>query len=373
MATIIYGLAGEGRGQAMRAKTVIEHLRAQNHRVIIYTFGQALEVLEPLYAGTEVEVNAIPGLRWGYLNGKVSFFKTTFQALPLLAQIPFWAHRISKRMKQERADLILSDFEPITIHAAKLAGIPLWSLDHQRFLVHCDLGKLPTFEAFRVWCMRTAIRIVHGSPDRMLISGFYLPELKKPNPHIERVGILMRPAVLAAKPTRGEHLLAYMRRDCPDAFLEMLATCGREVRLYGLGERPPRGGIVFKATDPYTFIDDLASSYGLICTAGNQLIGEAMYMSKAVLALPEASNSEQQMNAHLLRMSGAGMVVDFASVNAEDIARFIDGAEMMSRRVDPESVSANQRVLGLIDQQLATTTRAVPVSSKADVKLQAIS
>ncbi len=356
MATVFYGLAGEGRGHAMRARTVIEHLRREGHRVVIYTFGQALEVLEPIYEGTDVEINAIPGLRWGYVGKKVSFFKTTFQAFPLLAQIPFYAHRIAKRMRQERVDLVLSDFEPITIHAAKRAKVPLWSLDHQRFLQVCDLGKLPWFEAFRVWCMRTAINIVYGDPDRMFVSGFYLPELKKPNPKVERVGILMRDVVLKAKPTKGEHLLAYMRRDCPEHFIDMLAGCGREVRLYGLGKQEPRGSIVYREIDTERFIADLASCAGLICTAGNQLIGEAMYMSKAVLALPEASNSEQQMNAHLLKMSGAGMVVDFDSVKPEDFETFIDRTETMGRRIDPTSVSANETVLSAIDAQLASRT-----------------
>ncbi|MEM6730231.1 MAG: glycosyltransferase family protein [Myxococcota bacterium] len=363
MATIFYGLAGEGRGHAMRARTVIEHLRKQNHRIVIYTFGQALEVLEPLYADTEVEVNAIPGLRWGYIGKKVSFFKTTFQALPLLAQIPFFANRIAKRMRDERVDLVLSDFEPITIHAAKRAKLPLWSLDHQRFLQVCNLGKLPAWERFRVAMMRTAIDLVYGSPDRMFVSGFYLPELKKPDLKVERVGILMREVVLNAQPSKGEHLLAYMRRDCPESFIDMLAHCGKEVRLYGLGKQPARGGIVFKEIDTEAFIADLASCSGLICTAGNQLIGEAMYLSKAVLALPEASNSEQQMNAHLLRMSGAGMVVDFDRIEQHHIDTFIEDAKTFSRRIDPKSVSANERVLSAIDEYLAARSpkHAVPV------------
>ncbi|MEO0815577.1 MAG: glycosyltransferase family protein, partial [Myxococcota bacterium] len=300
------------------------------------------------------------GIRWGYVGKKVSFFKTAFQALPLLAKVPVYAHTIAKRMREERADLVLSDFEPITIHAAKLAKVPLWSLDHQRFLQFCDLGKLPAFDAFRVWCMKTAIDLVYSTPDRIFVSGFYLPELKKPNPRVERVGILMRDVVLKAKPTKGDHLLAYMRRDCPEHFLEMLAHCGREVRLYGLGAQEPRGGIVFKEIDTERFIGDLASCAGLICTAGNQLIGEAMYMSKAVLALPEVSNSEQQMNARLLRMSGAGMVVDFDSIEPGDFEKFIEDAQTMGRRIDPQSVAANATVLAAIDAKLASKTVKQP-------------
>lgn len=352
MATVLYGLAGEGRGHAMRAKSVIEHLRAQGHRVIVYTFGHALEVLRPLYAGSDVEVNAIPGLRWGYVGKRVSFFKTTVQALPLVAQIPFYARRLARRCRDERVDLVLSDFEPITIHAARRADVPLWSLDHQRFLQVCDLGKLPWSERIRVAMMRWAIAIVYGRPDRMLVSGFYLPELKTPNPRVERVGILMREAIRQANPTRSDHILAYMRRDCPEAFIEMLSRCSREVRLYGLGHRTRRGSIVFKDIDPSGFVDDLASCRGLICTAGNQLIGEAMYLSKPVLALPESSNSEQQMNAHLLRMSGAGMVVDFDDVREHHLERFLEDSATMGRRLDPQAVCANDRVFELLDAEL---------------------
>jgi len=47
-----------------------------------------------------------------------------------------------------------------------------------------------------------------------------------------------------------------------------------------------------------------------VTTAGNQLIGEAIHLGKPVLAMPEPGNYEQHINAHFVRESGAGMVVD---------------------------------------------------------------
>lgn len=80
----------------------------------------------------------------------------------------------------------------------------------------------------------------------------------------------------------------------------------REVRMYGLGAQPRRGNLVFRDIDEHRFLEDLATCDAMISTAGNQLVGEALYLAKPVLVLPEARNFEQYINAHFLARSGAG-------------------------------------------------------------------
>ena len=46
----------------------------------------------------------------------------------------------------------------------------------------------------------------------------------------------------------------------------------------------------------------------VVSTAGNQLVGEALYLGKPVLVMPERVNFEQAINAHYLEQSGAGWV-----------------------------------------------------------------
>ena len=63
MATIVYSLAGEGRGHATRVRTIVELLRAE-HRFVIFAPGDAYDMLAPLYAGSDVGVIRLPGLHF---------------------------------------------------------------------------------------------------------------------------------------------------------------------------------------------------------------------------------------------------------------------------------------------------------------------
>lgn len=61
MATIFNSLSGEGRGHATRVRAIVEELR-RHHRIVIYTPGQAHDLLQPVYQGSDITVRNIPGL-----------------------------------------------------------------------------------------------------------------------------------------------------------------------------------------------------------------------------------------------------------------------------------------------------------------------
>ena len=81
MARIHYGLAGEGRGHAVRARTLLEALQA-DHELVVHAPGDAFSFLAPLYAGhPRVEVREVPGLRWSYSErGRVAFVRSGLAA-----------------------------------------------------------------------------------------------------------------------------------------------------------------------------------------------------------------------------------------------------------------------------------------------------
>jgi len=95
------------------------------------------------------------------------------------------------------------------------------------------------------------------------------------------------------------------------------------VRIYGVGEQPAQDHLHFMAVDPEGFVADLAACSALVATAGNTLIGEALYLGKPIFALPESGNIEQQIHAHFIAHSGCGEVADMASVEAATLAGFL--------------------------------------------------
>lgn len=86
--TVYYGVAGEGRGHASRALALIEQL-CERHRVVVYSYGQALSLLEPACAPLGVEVRALPPLEFAYsarrtLSYTRTFFKNAASPSPLI-------------------------------------------------------------------------------------------------------------------------------------------------------------------------------------------------------------------------------------------------------------------------------------------------
>jgi uncharacterized protein (TIGR00661 family) len=360
MATIFYSCAGEGRGHATRVRTVVEHLRAE-HRIVVFAPGDAYAMLAPLYAGSEVRVVEIPGLHFAYsAKNAVSPWRTARAALGYALRLPALVARLAAEIERERPALAVTDFEPALPRAAARYGIPFVSLDHQHFLVASDLSRLPLQLQLRAAALGAVVRTYYRGQAATLVSSFCFPGLREGAKRTVEIGPLLRPQVLEARPEHGAHLTVYLRKFGSERLLEALEGCGREVRVYGLGTPQRRGNVRFFAIDERRFVDDLASAYALVTTAGNQLLGEALYLRKPVLALPEPDNAEQLVHAHLLAREGTGEWLPFERVDAAALRAFLGRVETYRARIVPERLNGNAAALRELRRHLP-----VPVARPA--------
>jgi uncharacterized protein (TIGR00661 family) len=174
-----------------------------------------------------------------------------------------------------------------------------------------------------------------------------------------QIGVLLRPEVLAAAPEDGDHVVAYLRRFAPPSTLDALARCGREVRVYGLGRRPPRGRLRFFDIDLLGFVEDLSSSCALVSTAGNQLVGEALFLGKPVLAMPESNNFEQYINAHFLEQSGAGELCEMEDLTAECIRGFLGRGPNLRSAIDRTRLYGNAAAAAIVRKHLPAVSHQI--------------
>ena len=131
MATIFFGVQGEGRGHAARALALVEALRP-HHRLVLYANGQAFEMLEPLYVGSDVELYRLPDVAFRYGPGRrLSYVRTGLGNAHYLWRLRQLVRMVELHMEREQPDLVLTDFEPVTARAARAAGVPFLSVDHQ--------------------------------------------------------------------------------------------------------------------------------------------------------------------------------------------------------------------------------------------------
>lgn len=334
MARIFYSMCGEGRGHAARVRAMVENLKHE-HQLVLFAPDQAYEFLAPRYpAGTpNVEVRRIPGLRFHYARGRLDLFGTMFAGAHYWWRMPGLVRRLRRMIRREKPDLVISDFEPALPRAANKMNVPFISLNHQHFLVACDLSSLPS--DLRSWAgmMSLAVRAHHRGQRRTIISSFFQTDLLPGMNRCVQVGPLLRPEVLAAKPRDEGHLLSYLRVATPPKVLDLLKQSGREVRVYGFGERPDDGCLKFRALNEQTFVDDLASCSAMIGAAGNQSLGEAIYLGKPVFALPEEQHHEQMINSHFLAQMGTGEFEPVERVDARHFRRFMDRLDEFGDRL----------------------------------------
>jgi len=354
MSNIHFSLAGEGRGHAARARTLIDELR-KKHSVTVHTFGDAYSFLSPLYAGTDVGVEEIPGLRFCYDGrGRVDYLRSAASNVGVLLEIARAARRLRRRLERDSVDLVLTDFEPALPRAARAAGVPVLGVDHQSVLAYADLRDLPFHLRRHAAFLGAFVKRWTPRPTLRVSSSFYRPRLRPgATEPVRFVGVLLREAVREAIPTEGDHLLAYVRKGTPAAALEVLRRAPLPVRVYGRADLAAGGAIQPMTVSERGFLDDLASCKGVVSTAGNQLVGEAIHLGKPVLAMPEPGNREQEINAWFLDRSGAGISLDFDHLSDRTLARFVEDLPRLHQRCLQLDVDGTRPTLDLVESAMA--------------------
>ncbi|QDU55363.1 glycosyltransferase family protein [Aeoliella mucimassa] len=328
MSTIFYSVMGEGRGHAARARTVVEELR-HRHRIVLYSSHDALEFLWKQYENAaDVEVRSIEGLKFHYTEKRLNLYKTISSGLSLWMRVEKLLEPLVEAIKQEKPDLVISDFEPLVARAAHRTNVPVLSFDHQHFLLAYDLSILPTQLRWWARSMRLAVWMFGIGQQKTMVSAFYSPPLKRGYEDVVQVGPLLRPTIRQRETSDQGFLLSYLRRQTPEATVRKLGSLGLPVRIYGLGKRPPQGNAEFFEVDEHSFTESLVTCKAVVAAAGNQLLGEALYLGKPFFAMPERKHFEQRINACFLKELGGGDWAYVERVEQSQLDAFMANIEM---------------------------------------------
>jgi uncharacterized protein (TIGR00661 family) len=131
--------------------------------------------------------------------------------------------------------------------------------------------------------------------------------------------------VLGRRAVRGEHLLVYLNHGAYQLTPRVesaLRSLSFPVIVYGTPRRGVDGNLTFRPPSNEPFLDDLASCRAVFSTAGNQLVGEALWFNKPMLVMPEHT-VEQRLNAAAVERLGIGMQVHHTLIDARTFQRFL--------------------------------------------------
>jgi uncharacterized protein (TIGR00661 family) len=348
---ILYGVVGEGMGHAMRSRVVLEHLIAQGHELEIMASGRATDFLAKHFSG----VNRIHGLHMIYEENRVRRGKTLWSnVLTGATGTPKNIAAYFDLIKDFTPELVISDFESWTYLYAKTHRIPVLSIDNMQIINRCTLP--PEIIAGEESAFQIAKAFVKGKLpfcNHYFITTFMRPEIRKPDTSLHPP--ILRPEILAARRRTGDHLLVYQTGEGNDALADALARTGLECRIYGMRRgieyEQVEGNLRYRPFSEAGFIDDLASSKGVIAGGGFTLMGEAVYLHKPMLAVPLEHQFEQVLNARYLERLGFGKEAKTLD-DPRVVHDFVEAIPACEEKLAAYAQDGNKEILAALDGYL---------------------
>lgn len=346
---ILYGVPGEGLGHATRSKVVIGWLLAQGHEVQAVSSSRAYQMLAGNFPG---RVHEIRGFHLAYKDVTVSRTRTaalTLRTAPENLRVNFARYR--ELLGSFAPDVVISDFESFSYFFARWKRLPVISIDNMQIISRAALDiTVPPAEREHLELARRIVRAKLPRSYHYLITTFFeLPLLK---PATTLVPPIIRPEILAARPTTGQHVLVYQSATTQTDLVPLLrALPGQEFRVYGFNKQEDHGNVRLRAFSEQGFIEDLVSARAVVTNGGFSLISEAVYLRKPICAIPIPAQFEQLLNAAEVEKLGYGR--HFTALTADNVRAFLYGLNNFSTALAGYTQAGNEVLFAALGQLLA--------------------
>ncbi|WP_035564176.1 MJ1255/VC2487 family glycosyltransferase [Hymenobacter sp. IS2118] len=355
---ILYGVPGEGLGHATRSKVVIAHLLARGHQVCVVSSSRAYQMLAAAFPG---RVHEIRGFHLAYRGLAVSRARTavlTLRTAPADLRVNFAKYR--ELLCDFEPELIISDFESFSYLFAKVRRLPIISIDNMQIISRAKLNvPVPKSERGNFDLAKTIVRAKLPRSRHYFVTTFFELPLSKPNTTL--VPPIIRPEILAARPTTGRHVLVYQSATTQQNLVPLLQQLpDQEFRVYGFNKEESYGNVQLRAFSEAGFIADLASCRAVVTNGGFSLISEAVFLRKPICAVPIPAQFEQWLNAAQVEQLGYGR--HFAALAADNLRAFLYGLAGFEAVLASYEQNGNETLFAKLDQALlalaAETARA---------------
>ena len=338
MASILYGVNGEGAGHSTRAKEVLSHLVAQGHTVHVASFDRGLQNLKPHFDVTEIY-----GFRLAYVNNRVRYKRTIARNLIAVPQAARSLSLLKDKVDEWKTELIITDFEPLTCHVGHKKRLPVISIDNQHFLTNTAVSYPGKFRADAA-AAKLVTRLMTPHANAYLVISFFKAPVRKRNTFL--FPPILRQEILHATPTQGDHILVYVTSPAP-ALAKLLASVRCRFIAYGFGREGEEKNILFKKPSVDGFFADLTSARAIVANSGFSLVTEALHLGKPYLAVPVSHQFEQIFNAYWLEKSGYGGY--WEDLNKERVESFLYNLPHYREALAPYPRQGNKALLDKLD------------------------
>jgi uncharacterized protein (TIGR00661 family) len=345
---VLYGVNGEGLGHATRSEVSIGGLQASGHDVRVMASGAAFR-----YLGDRLgNVNEVFGPTFAMEDGEIRrWASVTHTMTAMRRELPGSVRTWMEAVDEWAPDVVVTDFEPLSGIYARWSRTPLVCVDNIHMIDRCHHDEAiveGAREDFRI--ARAVTRAMVPTAGDYVITTFFQPPLLRGRTSL--VPPIVRPAIVEATPTRGDHLVVYSGGS--EELIDVLRATGVPCRLYGMRDGPlvgtTDGAIQFCARSVDGFLEDLVTARGVVTGGGFSLLSEAVYLGKPVLSVPLRGQFEQLMNARYLEREGFGICAP--TVDPATMTAFLDGLDGYHETLEAYEQDGNREALAEIETRV---------------------
>lgn len=306
---ILFGVQGTGEGHLSRCRALARELSRTDAQVTWLVSGRERSALFGMDEFGDFLHRR--GLSFVSRNGRLSVLAT------LRGLRPLQFLRDVHSLDPEPYDLVVSDFEPITAWAGRLANRRVIGIGHQY-----AFGPGTPLAGDNWW-------------SRMILSQF-APATTCVGLHWHPYNASVLPPILDLPPLErrlGEHVVVYLPFENQQTVTRWLRRVPRQRFIQYSAELSDgeAGNVSLRKTNAHSFKVHLAASRGVVCNSGFELISECLFLGKPVLTRPLLGQLEQQSNALSLAQLGFAQVT--TGLELDTLARWLE----QPQAVEPQS------------------------------------
>ncbi len=291
---ILFGIQATGNGHISRSTEIYKLLKQHPEitRLDVLISGGKAQMSLPFEVNYEYK-----GLSFYYgKKGKISILKSIGKAGFLSIIAALW------KVPFKKYDLIISDFEPITLWGAKIAGVKRVGIGNMYAMTS---RKFPKTRGS--WATRMIARVMCPAKNKigMHFTRFddfiYYPVIRS---EIREAMVFNRNFMLV-------YLTSYTDAELIACFTQFHLRHKKFV-IYSKTAKTEQvvDNCIIKPLDNEGFTQDIASCNGVITAAGFQTVSEALYLGKKLFVIPIKKQSEQLSNARVLAGMGVATATD---------------------------------------------------------------
>lgn len=286
---ILFGIQATGNGHITRSielyNLLKEHPDLEQMDVLISGDNSSVEVPFPI-------CYQFKGLTFSYgKKGRISIINS-FRKTSWLS---FWKALFTIPFKQY--DLIISDFEPITLWGARLFGVKSVGLGNAYSMQSKNFPKM----GFNAKLTKYGSKLMCPAKEKVAM------HFKKFDEYI--FNPIIRKEILEAKPTDENFFLVYLISFTDEELMNVLQEIRFSKYRFVLYSKQATKqyqfeNITVKPINKETFTKDIIRCSGVITAGGFQTAAEALHLGKKLFVVPIKSQIEQLANAKVLAEMG---------------------------------------------------------------------